>query len=478
MLLVVDLGSSGVKTSVWRDCALVCSSSTHQIAKLNDPLAIFHCIDRAIDELLLETGLDLQISHVGFTSFGMSLLGISNNNDIVAFATYQGELYTFNQHTIEYDNNVTLSELEPGFEDRVGTPMPYHPCYAMLHMKRLETNALAVQRYSTLVSVWLERVIGNNKVNLPISYSEACWWGMFDWKEKKWAVKDHSLLPQVCDYNELEGFQLDKQYVKRWPQLRQAKFHLAVVDGAAVTLAAAPTNSCVVTVATSAAVRVLKSCDEVPTHVTRNGCFVHLLDSTRVVVGGSLTDGGSAWDLANTWVMPSQRRENGEHDMLALLLNKPLNLPICLPFFSGERAPGWRGTAVPGALIGITTKTTALEIKLAVVIGVGLRLREIYNAMQAVFNNNAVYVSGSGLINSLVWQTVVSAALGGARLFQATSGTEEARDNTTARGVALLIANQQCTSASSCVHQTAPEWLVQNLQAQLTLQNQYRRNLL
>lgn len=461
-MLVVDLGSSGVKASVWEDGGrLVCASSTRKFDRLH-PAEAFACMESAVDEALMRCAGE--IVQVGFASFGMSLVGLDAEGEVAAYATYQGHL--FGALAANLDTSEAPKE--------TGAPVPHHPAYARFHMQHWDQHRLGVHRYSTFVSAWLEKITAS-RTPLPISLSEASWWGLLEWRQMRWALTDPRL-PQVCDYDEAAVPGLSPEFAKRWPKLVGARFNLAVVDGAAATLASGPLGSCVVTVATSAAVRVIRSAGAV--FPIPNGCFVHVLDRDRVVVGGGLTDGGSAWDLANTWFPPA----SGEEAALWQRLNqgKLDELPICLPFFSGERAPGWAGKRIPASLLGLTPHTTGAEMKLAVVLGVGMRLGEIHELLLPLLTTaSEAYISGSGLVNSPVWRAVVSSALGGLDLFQGKTQLVQARDDTTARGVALLLANAQ-VSRHECrlVTERRREEEVQVLARQRALQRRYYKSLL
>ena len=433
--IVVDLGSSGVQCSLWskttpfENCEL---SSEPERINLDDPEQIITAIERNLNQFIKKLRalkINFQNATLGFSSFGMNLLGLDENNNILSFSTYTGNLiYRGNKNKV---NQISFN----AEHQHTGVPKPGLACYAPAHISALRYSTIA--RFTTIISYCLEKWTSYS--GTPISYSEASWWGIFNWREKDWhasafRIIDISKLPKLCDYNEFSGA-LSEEYQRYWPELKFSKFLLGIVDGAAVTLGAAPgKNSVVVTVATSCAARIIVDRNEQYHRKIPDGCFCHVLDSSRVIIGGALSDGGIALDF--TQKLLGIDRTTSDEIEKAVFPGKTI---ICLPFFSsaGERAPGWAGNLIPGGFVGINMDTTPLDLQVASIVGVALRLGEI--GIPLMDTKPKIFISGSALTNSNAWKTAISGALR-SDLWSINDDLQESvkRDNTTSRGIALL----------------------------------------
>jgi gluconokinase len=102
-----------------------------------------------------------------------------------------------------------------------------------------------------------------------------------------------------------------------------------------------------------------------------------------------------------------------------------------LPFWTGERAPGWAGDA-RGAISGFDFATKPEEVVLAVLEAVALRISLVYDHLRPTMGDSPrVCASGQALTDSAVWPRILSDALG---LPVEIPKTEEAA----ARGAAVL----------------------------------------
>ena len=83
-----------------------------------------------------------------------------------------------------------------------------------------------------------------------------------------------------------------------------------------------------------------------------------------------------------------------------------------LPFFAGERSPGWRPEA-RAAVAGLSLDTGPVEIARALLEAVAFRLAEIYDRLRPLAAGDHVVVgSGGALGHSAVWAQIITDALG------------------------------------------------------------------
>ena len=190
-----------------------------------------------------------------------------------------------------------------------------------------------------------------NSTISPVSYSEASWMGLLNFKTRKWDEKSLSLslindtkLPPLTTFKILNNRKISSNVLLLYPELKNAVFYPGIGDGAAATVGTncIGRNRISVTIGTSAAVRIiindnnnnsnnnnteddnnnindyynnvnndnydkngiqnLPPENEILSYKTEGsilpppGLFCYRLDDERLLVGGALTDGGSLLD--------------------------------------------------------------------------------------------------------------------------------------------------------------------------------------
>ena len=174
----------------------------------------------------------------------------------------------------------------------------------------------------------------------------------------------------------------------------------ALLDGACSNLGAGcvTRERAALMVGTSGAMRIVY---ETATPEPRDGLFLHWVDDTRVVEGGSLSDGGNlyAW-MEETFRAPSTEaladRDPGSHGL------------TFLPLLGGERSPGWHVHA-RGAVHGLTFDTTPLDLRQAGLEGVAFRFAEIADLLPGM---EEIVATGGALLKDPDWVQIMADALG------------------------------------------------------------------
>jgi gluconokinase len=202
---------------------------------------------------------------------------------------------------------------------------------------------------------------------------------------------------------------LEPEWGERWPALRDVPWFPAWGDGACSNLGSGcgTLDRAALMVGTSGALRVLWRTEEVP-QITR-GLWRYRADAQRVVVGGSLSDGGSvvAW-LRRLTRLPDDPVE--AERAIAAMTPDAHGLTV-LPLLSGERGPGWSDAA--GATIaGLTPATEPLDLLRAGLEAVALRFRLIeLELSEALPGEREVVGTGGGLVKSPAWTQIMADAL-------------------------------------------------------------------
>jgi len=305
------------------------------------------------------------------------------------------------------------------------TGAPIHTAYAAPQLWRLaeeEPELLGrVFKWQTLVSFCLARWTG--ATHLPVSYSEASWTGLLDFRALEWCAELTSMLPihplslpDLADYHEgPHGQNLTSAYARRWPELAQARFFLGVGDGACANIGSGCRDAAhlAVTIGTSAAARIVLSEHSgggsvLP--VVPPGLWCYRIDRSRLLLGGALTDGGSLikW-MTDTFrvgitaaaaEVEASKQQAGGHGLAVL------------PFLSGERAPGWNPNA-KATITGLTKNTTGSDLYRAGLESVALRLAAIVRLMAPHLREGVVVgASGTALECSRLWRQILSDVLG------------------------------------------------------------------
>ncbi|CAJ1949769.1 unnamed protein product [Cylindrotheca closterium] len=466
IVLALDIGSSSVRCSAYN-----LSSNHGSIEKIqssvrtvscvrpnsgkiqwyhdNDTLLdiIDHCVDETID-YLRQDKVKFKVSAVGFSSFVMNLIGVDSDGNFVDEEATMS--YACNTVDVAKECKAMKDELrEDGTANLYQeTGAPIHSSYAIGQLRAIyqssEKYVSRIQQWQTIPSLCLGRWTGGN--SLPISFSEASWTGLLNFKTCQYAETALSLLPSICrnslpelgdvsnpystglpEYVDSDGKRKDNAAFKKWPELRQTSFFLGIGDGACANVGskAVSESRIAVTIGTSAAARI---CLPLSVGADSNfqvpqGLFCYRINQNHVLVGGALTDGGSVVEWAQQLLNLSD-----EDSFLACMkevdtLSKQdyedssLSSNMCMiPFLSGERATGFRGGAT-GSMIGLTRETTAAHFFKACLEGVTLRLRAVLKLLvDARHDQNqslpTVVVSGKALEVNELWRQMISDSSG------------------------------------------------------------------
>lgn len=406
-------------------------------------------------------------------------------------------------YTIIYDSDHSHLgvDREKELYQRTGTPI--HSSYALVQLRELYSNpeyAHVVDQiviWQTLSSVCLTRWRGTPFSH--VSYSEASWTGLFNFRTCEWDKEAVSLLPQACqnhmpplaDYHDdvsmpsggmrpeffgPEGAAERNPYWDRWPELQGpiadnssnindtpgCRLLFGLGDGACATIGSKCCSSqkISVTVGTSAAVRVClpmrATSNAIPTgDIVPKGLFLYRLDRSHVVVGGALTDGGSiiAWAREllglqndkefNACLADVEQVLNQEYEQCTSQEDTPETVAAVtlVPFLSGERSTGFRDGA-NFCMTGLTRTSTRVHFVKACLEGVVLRLEAILRLLRGVevVSKNTrqqprIVVSGTALERNALWRQMLADCSGLLVQLDTSTATQ-----TTSVGVATMVA--------------------------------------
>ena len=222
---------------------------------------------------------------------------------------------------------------------------------------------------------------------------------------------------------------LNYEYAVRWPQLSEARLFPAIGDGAANNIGegCVSADNVALMIGTSGAMRVLV--EDTPPAQLPSALWCYRADRRRVVIGGALSDGGSLYN----WIRDSLLYGDDSRlieDELAGLQPDSHGLTV-LPFWLGERSPGWNADA-RGGVFGMTLSTRAQSRFCAPrwkPLLIALHL--VASALDRFAPGATIVASGHALRSSPTWTQIVADVLGRPLVLSE-------RSEASTRGAALL----------------------------------------
>lgn len=226
----------------------------------------------------------------------------------------------------------------------------------------------------------------------------------FEWDDDLLEFLDvkSECLPEIADDN--QTFQ-----TVRWEKLKDAKWFLAIGDGAANNVGAGclQKSKAALMIGTSGAMRVAYE-GEIPKQIPP-GLWCYRIDRKRVIVGGALSDGGGLY----RWLKDNLKLKKNDDEIENEIANREPDSHglTFLPFLAGERSTGYHENA-KGAILGLTQHTNAIEITQAAMESVAFRFAEIFGQLQKVVDIKTIIASGGALRESPVWTQIIADTLG------------------------------------------------------------------
>lgn len=434
-LLVIDIGSSSVRTLLFDDDARlipgsICSGR-HDFATNNDGMAVAKApqlralVEACIDEALTHPAA-ATIRAVGMATFAGNWLGLDESGaactPVFTYADTRGR----SQIPALLD---LLGDNAERYHQATGCLL--HPAYLPAQYARLQQfepeTEKRISRLSDIGAYLLRCWFGRE---IPMSLSMASWSGLLDTIRRDWhwdyarLLVGESLAAKLPPLADFDGAQtgLTEEYASRWAQLRDCPFFLALGDGAAANVGSGAVDAgrIALTIGTTSALRVVKNVKRVP-----EGLWRYLVSTNMPLVGGATSEGGNVYQ----WVMEELLRVDESPEALLSSREPDAHGLTVLPLIAGERAPGWQPEAT-GAIHGIGRHSTGLDILQAHLEAVALRLSLIFDSLKA--DAAEVMAGGGALHSSPAWARMMADAFD-------TPIHLLAEAEITARGVALMM---------------------------------------
>jgi gluconokinase len=417
-VLGLDIGTSGVRAALFDEKGSEIGDASVHINSRSLTLGNTGFVDA---DLLLEQvaqTLDtlfaklyeptLRIELISISCFWHSLLGIDDaerpTTPVLGWPDTRAVAAT--QHL-----RTTLDEAK--FHQRTGCR--FHPSYWPAKLLRLKTEEPETWSRTTRWLSFSEYLALKFFGETAISVSMASGTGLLgqhtcEWDTELLRTLDVSVdaLPDIA--TPARTFQrLNYEYAVRWPQLSEARLFPAIGDGAANNIGegCVSADTVALMIGTSGAMRVLR--EATPPAQIPAALWCYRADRSRIVIGGALSDGGSLYNWIRESLLYVEDTASIEGELQRLPPDSH-GLTV-LPFWLGERSPGWNSDA-RGGIFGMTLNTRPSEILRAGMEAVAYRFALVANALDPFAPGARLVASGHALRSSPTWAQIVADVLG------------------------------------------------------------------
>ncbi len=373
-----------------------------------DALEAFGQIEKAIDDVLRKSeNLEGEIYTVATSSFWHSLVGIDKigkpTTKVFGWADTRSQKYVS-----VLRGNLNESEVH----NRTGARFHSSFWTAKLLWLKNETPKVfeKTEKWLSFSDFTALKLFGESQTSVSMASAT----GIFDIRLNDWdaplieflKVKRENF-PEIVA-QDAQTFGLTSKYAGRWARLKNAKWFLAIGDGAANNIGAGCTekSKAALMIGTSGAMRVAYTGN--PPKQIPAGLWCYRIDRRRVILGGALSDGGGLYG----WLKDNLKLAGTDDEIESKIANRAPDSHglTFLPFLAGERSTGYHETA-HGACLGLKSATDSIDIVQAALESVAYRFAEIYDQLNKVLEIKSIIASGGALRESPVWTQIIADVL-------------------------------------------------------------------
>ncbi len=381
-----------------------------------------------LEQLLRKTDKDAQgrLAGVGISCFWHSLLGVGADNRAVT------PVYSWADTRSQAQAAALKTQMdEAAYHARTGCVLhtSYWPAkLRWLRQTQPETFA-KVTRWMSFGEYVTLRLFGQTACSLSMASGT----GLLDQNAADWDAPMLAALeltpaqmnPLAAPNQSQTG--LGKDWAKPLAILKDLPWFPAIGDGACSNIGSGATDASriAINVGTSGAMRVAVKADHVDIPA---GLFCYRVDGERFLVGGAFANGG------NVYAWESETLQLGKREAMSRRLG---TMPpdshglTVLPFWAGERSPGWH-VGARATVTGMNLHTTPLDILRASLEAIAYRFAAVHDLLLTQYPQaQEIVASGGGLAHDPAWTQIMADVFGvpvtASQVFEASS-----------RGAALL----------------------------------------
>ena len=437
LVLSVDVGSSGVRAALFdvqgRAVDGVAARETYAFQTTPEgaseidaerlATSVWRCLDRVVARAAART---LRIDGVAFDTFVSNVLGVdAEGRPLTPVTTYADTRAAPDAEALR----AALAEEKAHHRTGCRLHAGYLPARLQWYARTQPEVFSRVARWLSIGEYLEAQLFGETAV----TYAVASWTGLLHRQALSWdaamldavAVEETQLSPLTDVDRPRRG--LRAPFAARWPALQKAPWFPAVSDGVAANVGsgAVTPRRVALTVGTTSALRLVVS--GAPVELPA-GLWCYRVDRRRSLLGGALSEGGNVYG----WMQETLRLDDPAAVEAALARMAPdAHGLTVLPFWAGERSPGWAGDA-RAVVQGLSLATAPIDVLRAGLEAVAYRLGLVFEQLRAETAPEVeVVVSGNALPASPVWLQMVADVLGQPLVVSQVA-------ETTARGTALL----------------------------------------
>jgi gluconokinase len=367
IVVALDIGTSSVRAIAFDNAANPLFESqikytqrtSHDGGVETDPDELVSISVSCLAALLRKLGASKsRISGLGISCFWHSLIGVGADNRAIT------PVYSW-ADTRAAGQIPRLRELFESSSYHEQTGCELHPCFwpAKLLWLRSEQRDLfdRVSRWMGFGEYLLAQLFGVCRSSLSMASGT----GLFNQICANWDPSildslniDRSALLDLEDTSPLTG--LSDEYKHRLPALANVPWFAAVGDGACSNIGSGGVDErrMVLNVGTSAAIRVVAHADMQSKFPITDGLFCYRVDNESVIVGGAFANGGNVY----AWLKDQFRWRDDAAFLRSMSRIKADSHGLTvLPFWSGERSPGWHSDA-RASILGMNLHTSSADI--------------------------------------------------------------------------------------------------------------------
>ncbi len=442
LALAVDIGTSSVRALAVDVLGRTVNDVEAQIAYDVNATAdggvtfpahsLFDLLAACLDDVLANLGSRTRdIVAVGVTSFWHSLLGMDDRGEPVTPILYWAD-------TRSAPDAARLRREMPEEAAIARTGCRFHSSYWPAKLRWLahaEPAAFtAATRWAGPGEYLLGRLCGDE--GRAASVSMASGTGLLDVHRLEWDAEvaalarvDLAALPPLDVAP--AGFRLSPACAARWPALRDVPWFPALGDGACANVGSGAIGPAriALTMGTSGAMRLALPAPPDAAWSFSPRLWAYRLDRERAILGGALSNGGNLLDWMRAML---DTPVDGPLMEAAAALEPDAHGLTVLPFVAGERSPAWLDTA-HGVVAGLTLSTRREDLLRAAMEAVAYRFAALYrNVLPLAAPQHAIVANGGAILQSPLWQQIITDALGHPLLALPPD------DEASARGAALM----------------------------------------
>ena len=438
LILTLDMGTSSVRAMLFDARGRALPDAEVQIAYAQtttadggvqtDAEALLSLTADCLKQILRKTNKEQRgrLVGVGISCFWHSLLGVGEEGRAVT------PLFSWADSRALGQAEKLRSEMdEAAYHQRTGCVL--HPNYWPAKLRWLQETQ---PELFGKASHWMSfgeyaqmRLFGSASCSLSMASGT----GLFNPNTKEWDPQTLTEMPialrQLNPVTDLDKpvSGLTAEWAGALGPLKDLPWLPASGDGACsnVGSGAVDAGRIAINVGTSGAMRVAVKADQldIPADL-----FCYRVDDERFLVGGAFAGGGNVYAWAQKTLQLGDRKAAGK--AVAALPPDGHGLTV-LPFWAGERSPGWHAGA-RAAILGMNLHTTPAEMLRASLEAVAYQFANVYDVViQQYPSATQIVASGGAIVNDPTWAQMMADSFGATIV---TSRVSEA----SSRGAALL----------------------------------------